>query len=146
MRPRVEASIRLFHSVRCIRVLVIAEVFWLSSRTLRAMMREVGRVLAKNYIDRSKSLSRPERIEVALAVLHDLGGSARFDKTGGKQFIYGHNGCPLAAVTASHPHACLIVESLLSEIIGIPAKKCCQYGDRPRCCFELSANLILHET
>src|SRR3989442_183899 len=56
----------------------------------------------------------------------------------GKQFIYGRNGCPLAAVTASHPEACLIVESLLSKIIGVPAKKCCEYGETPRCCFELA--------
>jgi len=95
--------------------------------------------LAGNYLDRLKGLSRPERIEVALGVLQDLGGSTRFDKTGGKQFIYGYNGCPLAAVTASHPDACLIVESLLSKIIGIRAKKCCEYGGTPRCCFELIA-------
>ncbi len=99
----------------------------ISNRLSSPMMRDVGQVLAGNYLDRLKGLSRPERIEVALGVLQDLGGSARFDKTGGKQFIYGHNGCPLAAVTAGHPDACLIAESLLSKIIGIRAKKCCEY-------------------
>ena len=39
--------------------------------------------------------------------------------------------------TASHPEACLIVETLLSKIIGEPAKKCCEYNDVPRCCFTL---------
>jgi predicted ArsR family transcriptional regulator len=106
---------------------------------LRAAMREVGRAVAADHGDRWKGRSRPERIKVALDFLHDLGGLARFDERDGKQFIYGRNGCPLAAVTASHPEACLIVESLLSKVIGVPAKKCCDYGETPRCCFELSA-------
>ena len=73
-----------------------------------------------------------------LGLLHDLGGLAKIDERDGKQFIYGRNGCPLAAVTADHPEACLIIESLLSKVIGVPAKKCCEYGETPRCCFELA--------
>jgi len=111
----------------------------LTSRRLRATMREVGAAVAADHLDQLKSRSRRERIETALNLLSDLGGSAKFDESGGKQFIHGRNGCPLAAVTASHPEACLIVESLLSKIIGVRAKKCCEYGDTPRCCFELSA-------
>jgi predicted ArsR family transcriptional regulator len=111
----------------------------LTPRALRAGMHEVGRAVAADYFNRSRGRSRRERIETALNLLSDLGGSAKFDESGGKQFIHGRNGCPLAAVTASHPEACLIVESLLSKIIGVRAKKCCEYGDTPRCCFELSA-------
>jgi predicted ArsR family transcriptional regulator len=109
----------------------------LTSRRLRATMREVGAAVAADHLDRLKGRSRRERIETALNMLNDLGGSARFDESGGKQFIHGRNGCPLAAVTASHPEACLIVESLLSKIIGGTAKKCCEYSETPRCCFEL---------
>ncbi len=105
--------------------------------TLRASMREVGRAIAADYLDRWKGRSRRERIKAALDLLHDLGGLAKIDERDGKQFIYGRNGCPLAAVTADHPEACLIVESLLSKVIGVPAKKCCDYGETPRCCFEL---------
>jgi predicted ArsR family transcriptional regulator len=110
----------------------------LTPRTLRATMREVGAAVATDHLNRLKGRSRLERIEAAINVLNDLGGSARFDESVGKQFIYGRNGCPLAAVTASHPEACLIVQSLLSKIVGAPAKKCCEYGETPRCCFELS--------
>src|SRR6266480_459 len=110
----------------------------LSPSILRAAMREVGRAVAADHLNRWKGRDRRERIEAALDLLHDLGGLARFDERDGKQFIYGRNGCPLAAVTASHPEACLIVESLLSKVIGAPAKKCCAYGETPRCCFELS--------
>jgi len=109
----------------------------LTPRTLRATMREVGAVVAADCLDRWKGRSRPERIKAALDLLNDLGGLARFDERDGKQFIFGRNGCPLAAITAGHPEACLIVESLLSKVIGVSAKKCCEYGETPRCCFEL---------
>ncbi|PYI88603.1 MAG: hypothetical protein DMF03_10070 [Verrucomicrobia bacterium] len=110
----------------------------LSPRALRATMREVGRNVAEDHLDRLKGRNRRERIETALNLFHELGGSARLDENDGKQFIQARNGCPLAAVTVSHQEACLILESLLSKIIGIQAKKCCEYGERPRCCFELS--------
>src|SRR6266513_2717680 len=93
---------------------------------------------AAEHLERLKGRSRRDRIKAALDLLNDLGGSAKFDESEGKQFIHGRNGCPLAAVTATQPEACLIVESLLSKTIGIRAKKCCEYGEVPRCCFELS--------
>ena len=110
----------------------------LTARTLRATMHEVGDAVAADHLERLKGRSRRDRIKAALDLLNDLGGSAKFDESEGKQFIHGRNGCPLAAVTATHPEACLIVESLLSKTIGIRAKKCCEYGEVPRCCFELS--------
>lgn len=104
---------------------------------LRTAMRDVGRAVAEDHLERWERRNRLERIKAALDMLHDLGGLARFDERDGRQFIYGRNGCPLAAVTSSHPEACLIVESLLSTVIGVRAKKCCEYGGTPRCCFEL---------
>lgn len=109
----------------------------LDSRALRAALRDVGSAVAQDHLDRLKGRSRRERIRVALEVLNDLGGSSRFEESGGKQFIHGRNGCPLAAITANHPEACLILEALLSKIIGAPAKKCCEYREIPHCCFEL---------
>ena len=109
----------------------------LTAPVLRATMREVGRAIAAGHIERWKGRGRRDRIKAALDLLNDLGGSAKFDEGEGKQFIHGRNGCPLAAVTSTHPEACLIVQSLLSQIIGIPLKKCCEYGETPRCCFEL---------
>jgi predicted ArsR family transcriptional regulator len=109
----------------------------LSPRALRATMQEVGRAAARDYLARLKGRSRRERIETALDLFNKLGGSARFDESEGKQFIHGRNGCPLSAVSSTHPEACLVVESLLSKIIGVPVKKCCEYGEPPRCCFEL---------
>jgi predicted ArsR family transcriptional regulator len=108
----------------------------LAPSAVRAAMREVGQAVARDHLDQTKGRTRDERIELALRVLSDLGGLATLGERDGKQVILG-NGCPLAAVTASHPEACLIVESLLSKIIGEPAKKCCEYNGAPKCCFAL---------
>ena len=109
----------------------------LSPNELRAAMREVGKRVAENHLFEVKGKSRNKRIETALRILKDLGGFATFEKSEGKHFIRG-NGCPLAAATSRHPEACLIAETLLSEIIGVPVKECCVHGSAPSCRFEIS--------
>src|SRR5438876_11847747 len=94
----------------------------LPSRALRATMRNVGRALAEGHLERLKGRSRRDRIKAAIDALNELGGSAKFEENEDKQFIYGRNGCPLAAVTASHPEACLIVQSLVSKVVGVRKK------------------------
>lgn len=102
-----------------------------------ASLREVGRTAAKEHLDQLKGKTPSQRIESALEALKELGGDATIQEGGGKLTIYG-NGCPLSAATAHHPEACLIVETLLSEIIGLPVKERCQHGDAPRCRFEIT--------
>jgi len=106
-------------------------------RKLRAGMRDAGRQVAEAHLPKLAGKSRSERIEAALAVLKDLGGSATFEEKDGKHFICG-NGCPLVAATANHPEACLIAESLLSNLIGTPVKEHCLHGPEPSCRFEVS--------
>jgi len=108
----------------------------LSPKELRAAMREVGRKVADNHLLEVRGKSRNERIETALRILKDLGGSATFEKSEGKHFIRG-NGCPLAAATARHPEACLIAEALLAQVIGVPVKEHCIHGTAPSCRFEI---------
>ncbi len=109
----------------------------LPSQELRASLREVGRTAALEHLDQIQGKTRNQRIEIALSALKALGGDATVQETEGKRFIYG-NGCPISAATAHHPEACLIVEGLLSEIIGIPVKERCHRGEAPRCCFDIS--------
>ena len=108
----------------------------LSAREVRAGMREVGRKVASNHLLEVEGKSRKQRIEAALRILKELGGSATFHESEGKHFIRG-NGCPLAAVTGRHPEACLIAESLLIQIIGVPVKEHCIHGATPSCRFEI---------
>ena len=109
----------------------------LSSRELRASMREVGRSLAKEHGDQLTKKSRNERLLSALELLKKLGGSVALHETDEKKFIRGKS-CPLAAITAHYPDACLIVEALLTEMIGVPVKEHCTNGQSPSCCFEVS--------
>jgi hypothetical protein len=50
-------------------------------------MREVGAAVAADHLNRLKGRSRLERIEAAINMLNDLGGSARFDESEGNQFL-----------------------------------------------------------
>ena len=109
----------------------------LPSQELRASLREVGRAAAKEHLDQTTGKTHSQRIEIALSALKALGGDVKVQEREGKRFIFG-NDCPLSAATAHHPEACLIVEALLSEIIGIPVKERCRHGEAPRCCFDIS--------
>jgi predicted ArsR family transcriptional regulator len=108
----------------------------LDTRAFRAAMREVGQKVADTHVAEVAGKTREQRIEAALGILKDLGGAAIFQKSEGKHWIRG-NGCPLAAATGRHPDSCLIAESLLSEIIGVPVKQRCTYTPEPSCCFEV---------
>ena len=103
---------------------------------LRAGMRAAGRKVALEHSGGLQGKSREQRIDAALGILKELGGAATFREENGKHFIYG-NGCPIAAATANHPEACLLAESLLTEIIGSPVKEHCIRGAAPSCRFEV---------
>ena len=105
-------------------------------RNLRAGMRAAGRTIAQEHLRALKGKTRQQRIDAALEILKELGGAATFHEEDGKHFIYG-NGCPIAAATANHPEACLLTESLLTEVIGSPVKEHCIRGPAPFCRFEV---------
>jgi predicted ArsR family transcriptional regulator len=110
----------------------------LSTPVFEDSLREVGRALAAKFIEPLRGKSRAERVSTALDLLAELGGAAILDESGGEQFIRGNN-CPLSAVTANHPKACMIAEALLSEVIGVPVTEHCSYGERPCCCFKIAS-------
>jgi predicted ArsR family transcriptional regulator len=105
-------------------------------RNLRAGMRAAGRTVAHEHLHELQGKTREQRIDAALRILKELGGTASFREEDGKHFIYG-NGCPIAAATANHPEACLLAESLLTEIIGSPVKEHCIRGPTPFCRFQV---------
>ena len=105
-------------------------------RNLRAGMRAAGRTVAKEHLHELQGKTRQQRIDAALDILKELGGTATFREEDGRHFIYG-NGCPIAAATANHPEACVLAESLRTEIIGAPVKEHCIRGPAPSCRFEV---------
>ena len=93
--------------------------------------------MAKEHGDQLTKKSRNERLLAALDLLKKLGGAVALPETGGKTLIRGKS-CPLAAITVHYPDACLVVEALLTEMIGVPVKEHCTHGQPPSCCFEVS--------
>jgi predicted ArsR family transcriptional regulator len=106
----------------------------LGPRAFRISMRELGRRIARSHTVNGGK--RIQRIETALALLKELGGAPGISPSNGKLVIRS-NRCPLAALTVEHPEACLVVESLLHEIIDVPVKERCQRGRHPHCRFEI---------
>ena len=102
-----------------------------------ALLAGVGRRLAAGVMPPAGA-GFEARLQTALGVLVSLGGAASLEERDGVRVIRGL-GCPLASTVAHRPEACLMVESLLSEIVGRPVRQCCRHGDRPSCCFEVAS-------
>ena len=78
-----------------------------------------------------------ERLEAAVEVLNELGGLAELEERDGGFLIRGYS-CPLAGLTQEHPEVCRMVETLITELAGVPVNEHCDRGERPRCCFEVA--------
>ncbi len=110
----------------------------LPDETLETVLREVGRRMAAEYLPEAQDKDRAARVALVQKIFGELGGLAEIEQRGDELFLSGES-CPLAAVTAAHPQACRLVETLVSEITGAPAQTCCQYDPAPQCCFRLIA-------
>jgi predicted ArsR family transcriptional regulator len=69
-------------------------------------------------------------------MLNEHLGALTHVESNGRIVIHGV-GCPLSALTGKHPGVCRAVETLVSEIVGVSAKECCDRSGRPQCCFEI---------
>jgi len=100
------------------------------------LLRAVGRRIAEGRTVPTNGLRA--RLEMAVAVLNELGGLVELEE-GGDTFVIRGYSCPLAAVVPGHPEACRLVEALLTELVNIPVYEHCDRGANPRCCFEVAA-------
>lgn len=107
----------------------------LGSAEAEALLRAVGRRMARERLIRTDGVQA--RLERAIAVLNELGGFAELEEHGDSFIIRGYS-CPLAAVVPDHPEMCRLVETLITELVGVPAHEHCDRGERPRCCFEVT--------
>jgi predicted ArsR family transcriptional regulator len=97
-------------------------------------MTATGRELGKRY--RKPSGRLRARANAAARLLKNLGGIPQVRSRNGSLVIESR-GCPLSALTAENAAACRIIEGLVSEYVGVPARTCCVRDPTPRCCFEL---------
>jgi predicted ArsR family transcriptional regulator len=78
-----------------------------------------------------------ERVDQAVGVLGELGGLAEVVEDDEGILIQGYS-CPLSSVVSEHPKACVIAEELLSGIVGVPVKECCDKNSAaPKCLFRI---------
>lgn len=101
-------------------------------------LREVGHRIAAGSITRDEAL--PQRLQAALVMLEALGGLAEAEEIEGGVLIKGYS-CPLATAVDGNPDACLLAESLLADLIGVPVRQVCDRGSPPRCRFEVLTNV-----
>jgi predicted ArsR family transcriptional regulator len=104
---------------------------------VEAILVGTGRRLAESLLPPGTA-SRGARLRAAVGVLNGLGGAASLEEGAGGAVIRGC-GCPLASAVARRPEVCRAFEALVSQVVGAPAQQCCHHGDRPSCCFEITA-------
>jgi predicted ArsR family transcriptional regulator len=108
----------------------------LPQRELDEIMHLVGRRFAAEWPRLRGDL--PQRGEAVSLLLEDLGALNTVEKLDGGSIIRGY-GCLLSAAVHGRPEVCRAMESLLTELLEAPVRECCERGDRPRCCFEVTA-------
>jgi predicted ArsR family transcriptional regulator len=106
---------------------------------LKALMRKTGKSLARELVAGKRPRSLHARVRNASELLNrELGAVTHVARQNGGFVLQGH-GCPLAAITDKEPAVCLVVESLVHEIVGVSVRECCDHGGRPGCCFVIHA-------
>ena len=97
-------------------------------------LREVGHRIGSGRGNENKSL--PDRVDDALEMLGDLGGLAEAEEMPGGYLIKGYS-CPLAQAVEGHADTCLLAETLISDLTGMPVHQVCDPGPPPHCRFEV---------
>jgi DeoR family transcriptional regulator, suf operon transcriptional repressor len=112
----------------------------LPAQQVETLLRRAGKGLA-GELAREKRTTRglKSRVAAACELMNEYLGALTQVEVNGALVIRGA-GCPLAAVTGKHRGVCLAMESLVTEIVGVPVRECCDREGRPRCCFEIQAD------
>lgn len=105
-----------------------------SPRQLDSFMTETGAQLAQRYPRPTGDLKA--RVHSAARLLKLIGGIPEVRVRNGTLVIKSL-GCPLSALSSENKAACKVIEGLISEHIGAPARTCCARETDPRCCFEI---------
>jgi len=107
----------------------------MSEEQLTALLRELGRQWAGELPPAGGN--ERSRLVAASALLNELGGITEVEERDGQLTIRGQS-CPLAVLVQENPRTCVAIEALLSELVGMRIRECCERsGERARCCFEV---------
>lgn len=104
---------------------------------LRPLLQEAGNRMAAGIEQPRGDL--PRRVRAASELLNQLGGLSSVEEIDGEGgFIIRSKGCPVAAAVRERPEVCEAIVSLLADLTGAQVRSCCQRGEKPSCCFEVT--------
>jgi predicted ArsR family transcriptional regulator len=104
---------------------------------LKEILERLGRDWA-DELPRRTGGTRGEA-EAASALLNELGGVTEVEQAEGRTYVRGFS-CPLATAVRENPLVCRVIESLLTQLLGVEVREQCDRGhERSRCCFEIAA-------
>jgi predicted ArsR family transcriptional regulator len=113
----------------------------LPADAVEGLLREVAaRITTQSTAAARRGGTAGERIERAVAVLEELGGTVEVEDAranNGKVRLRAY-GCPLATAVPRHPEVCQMLSSVIAEVTGARVTECCEREGRPRCCFEVA--------
>ena len=84
-----------------------------------------------------KATNDDDRVNAAADVLRGLGGDIEVSRNAEGWKLQGY-GCPLSAVTATHPQVCELARTIVEDVTGRPVTECCDRSDRPKCAFQVA--------
>src|SRR5713101_3143977 len=102
---------------------------------VETLLREVGQRMAAQWKIPPGELH--VRLEAAVEVLNELGGLMERETGEETLCIRGYR-CPFAAVVLEHPEVCHLVETLLTELVGVPVQEQCERNGPVPCRFVMS--------
>jgi len=100
---------------------------------LDELLREVGKRLGP---DKPKGGTLDGRVRAAASLLSSLGAELDVERTPGGYLLRGF-ACPLATLVRDTPNACHAIEELVSAVVGVPVRECCDRTSGARCRFEI---------
>lgn len=110
----------------------------IAKRELEAILRAVGRRVARGFGLAAPAANLEEQLSRGVNVLSELGGLAEPERQDGRVFLRCFD-CPLALVVTKHPEVCRMVETVLTETLGVPVREHCQRDGAAKCLFEVPA-------
>ena len=102
---------------------------------VKELFTQVASNLAEEYVDQLKGLDIEERLELVKNLLAEEGFTVEWEKTGEGYYIH-EISCPYYKIGQNHPEICSMDQTLISQMLAIPAEKikCILNGD-DRCTY-----------
>jgi predicted ArsR family transcriptional regulator len=107
----------------------------MSKGELDELMQTVGRRLGAQWPPLHGDFA--ERVQAVSRLLEELGSLTEVEQWDGGYILRGY-GCLLGEAVHGRPEVCQAMESLIAHLVDTRVRECCERGEHPRCCFEIS--------